>query len=91
MSNSTYVVTARIKVAIRDGVPLDRALSEVRRQINEMGQDPWPAGRDDADWWVGVGTKAVVASYENVGTALAAERGHVARPQSSMVATESEK
>ena len=88
MSNSTYVVTARIKVAIRDGVPLDRALSEVRRQINEMGQDPWPAGQDDADWWVGVGTEAVAASYENVGTSLAAGRGHVAGPQSSMVATE---
>jgi hypothetical protein len=49
------------------------------------------AGQDDADWWVGVGTEAVAASYENTGTALAAERGHVAGPQSSMVTTESEK
>lgn len=77
---STYTILARIEVTVRDGVPLGRVIGQVRRQINEMGQNPeaWPAGTDDAEWWVGVETKAVLANYENVGDSLAAEAGKVA-------------
>lgn len=77
MSSKTYVITARIEIDIRNGVPLGGVLQQMQQQILSMQHDPNENASGDADWWVDIRTSDAQVSYENVGDSLAAEAGKV--------------